>query len=186
MKYTIEEIINQRIGLKPMTEEQFNKLYKVLKDKYPYRIDNNWFGYNFGAYYRLFESEEDDTFNSKSSSYVDEEDWNCTKEIDFEQINFEDMKYTLKQIVEDRVSIKGLTQYQYEKIIEELNKMYPGRYRKIVTSFDSSSANKCYRFYKDLESNQDFQGTITDTYLGQFHNIESSAEITFEEIDFCS
>lgn len=186
MKYTIEEIINQRIGLKPMTEEQFNKLYKVLKDKYPYRIDNNWFGYNFGAYYRLFESEEDDTFNSKSSSYVDEEDWNCTKEIDFEQINFEDMKYTLKQIVEDRVSIKGLTQDQYEKIIEELNKMYPGRYRKIVTSFDSSSANKCYRFYKDLESNQDFQGTITDTYLGQFHNIESSAEITFEEIDFGS
>mgnify|MGYP006883657796 CR=1 FL=1 len=47
MKYTIEEIINQRIGLKPMTEEQFNKLYKVLKDKYLYRIDNNWFGYNF-------------------------------------------------------------------------------------------------------------------------------------------
>ena len=97
MKYTIEEIINQRIGLKPMTEEQFNKLYKVLKDKYPYRIDNNWFGYNFGAYYRLFESEEDDTFNSKSSSYVDEEDWDCTKEIDFEQINFEDMDFLIER-----------------------------------------------------------------------------------------
>lgn len=98
MKYTIEEIINQRIGLKPMTEEQFNKLYKVLKDNYPEKIDNS-FHFASDRYYRLF-PDFTDKFGGTSCSYTIVSvfgSWNCTKEIDFEQINFEDMDFLIER-----------------------------------------------------------------------------------------
>lgn len=96
MKYTIEEIINQRIGLKPMTEEQFNKLYKVLGDRYPEKTDNSFY-FRSDRYYRLF-PDFIDRFGANSISYqLEGGNWNCTKEIDFEQINFEDMDFLIER-----------------------------------------------------------------------------------------
>ncbi len=96
MKYTIEEIINQRIGLKPMTEEQFIKLYKVLKDRYPQKIDNSFY-FRSDVYYRLF-PDFIDRFGSNSNSYMLRGgNWDCTKEINFEQINFEDMDFLIER-----------------------------------------------------------------------------------------
>ena len=160
-KYTIQQIKDQRISIIIDNEEQFNKLKSYLGEDY-----KDFEHYNDYKYYRIYENGEDNLFGHMDSSYLDTwiSNLKSTKEIHFDQINFEDF------VLPEKWCVKPINEYQLKLLGEYFDKTLP--------------ISRNPNFYKNLSN------TYTNIYLGYsgcngnvIHNGPSQGytEITFEQ-----
>lgn len=127
MKYTKQDVLEQRISFKPMTEEQLGKLCKHFKKPLTWSRSH---------YYRFY-SAYGSLSGYMSCSYTTSLSFRCGKEISFEEFDFEDMK------IGDPIQICG-KEYKISQTLAERERSYfamlPGLANR--TCFDRLGADK--------------------------------------------
>lgn len=89
-RYTAEEVREQKISFKPMTEDQFNRLKAHFQKKFPDSYGKN-LKYSKNWHYRFYNCFRSDDLGKATGSYVaDNMDarYKSTKEISYDQFNF--------------------------------------------------------------------------------------------------
>lgn len=82
------------------------------------------------------------------------------------------MKYTKKDVLEQRISFKPMSKEQSKKLCKHFNSNLTPREDDYI------------RFYKDLEYLNNLEGVSTISYLNNYRSVRSNKEISFEEFDF--
>lgn len=93
------------------------------------------------------------------------------------------MKYTAKDIIEQRICFSKLTEKQFNKLKEHFQALYPD---KDYTSHQYYKNDKSWRFYPCNKNKHDVLYSVSSySYTdSNFDTILASKEITFEEFDF--
>ena len=88
--------------------------------------------------------------------------------------------YTAKQIMQERISFKPMTEEQFKKLEAHFKKLYP----KCIDEDLCYVKDNYYRFYLELGSNR--AGFYSEySYLSRrFSDLKATKEISFEEFDF--
>lgn len=92
-------------------------------------------------------------------------------------------KYTAKDIREQKISFRYLTEEQFNKLKDHFQKLYPDEYS---TSYKYSALDKFHRFYYSKDSDEKYIWGMKNSYLDTYiiETSQATKEITFDEFDF--
>lgn len=156
--YTIPQIVEQRICIAPMTKEQFERFYKLVKEKHPNPIMiESFLNFKENNYYRIYPSlkySKNKIWSiSDDYSLAKDDDIKSSRTIQFSQIDFEEDKVENPESFIGRKAkgfhfLNSLFDHYNGKVGEIVS--YDKQNNRISIKFDTSCLDKIVSYPAEL------------------------------------